>query len=549
MPTLPALMRLVRGSSSAVDLETEEGRSFLQERLALYNELCFLISGSFFLVGAALLAIQLPAPEPVSAEQQGQAVALHAVTLLVNLVAWLGLARGPRLSAGWLRVVDAGALLLVCVGFSLQFVSASAPRLSQMGPFPRVTLVLILTHALIARAVFVPSPTAWTTVVSATVALPVVAAAGFAPLPAYAVGPAPGLSVAIWAGLWALCAVVVAAITSRVIYGLREEVREARRLGQYTLEEKLGEGGMGTVYRARHSMLRRPTAIKLLPPEKAGRAALERFEREVQLTARLSHPNTVAVFDYGRTPDGVFYYAMEYLEGANLDTLVREDGPQPPARVVHVLRQVAAALAEAHGVGLIHRDVKPENVILCERGGAPDVAKVVDFGLVRDLERTTSASSTNLVQGTPLYLSPEAIKAPDRVDGRSDLYALGAVGYFLLTGEHVFTGATMVEVCSHHLYSRPQPPSIRLGRPLPAALEALVLECLEKDPQRRPGSAGALRDRLAALAEGLPWSNESARAWWDVWRARPERQRTPKEALPGRLSVSMLGRSAGEQAG
>jgi serine/threonine-protein kinase len=333
-----------------------------------------------------------------------------------------------------------------------------------------------------------------------------------------------------------------------VIYGLREEVREARRLGQYTLEEKLGEGGMGTVYRARHSMLRRPTAIKLLPPEKAGRAALERFEREVQLTARLSHPNTVAVFDYGRTPDGVFYYAMEYLEGANLDTLVREDGPQPPARVVHVLRQVAAALAEAHGVGLIHRDVKPENVILCERGGVPDVAKVVDFGLVRDLERTTSASSTNLVQGTPLYLSPEAIKAPDRVDGRSDLYALGAVGYFLLTGQHVFTGATMVEVCSHHLYSPPQPPSSRLGRPLPAPLEALVLECLEKDPKRRPASALALRDRLAALAEGLPWSEASARAWWDVWRARPERQRPPKDSLPGRLSVSMLGRSAGEPA-
>ena len=549
MPTLPALMRLVRGSSSAVNLETEEGRAFLQERLAFYNKVCFLISASFFVVGHALLASGLPSPEPVSAEQHDQAMALHAATLVVNGGAWLALRRGRGLSAGWLRVIDAGALLLVCLGFCFQFLTARGLDLAVMGPFPRVSLVLILTHALVARAVFVPSPSGWTAAVSAAIALPVVATAGFAPLPAGAVGPAPGLSVAIWALLWGLCAVVVATITSRVMYGLRQEVREARRLGQYTLEEKLGEGGMGTVYRARHSMLRRPTAIKLLPPEKAGRAALERFEREVQLTARLSHPNTVAVFDYGRTPDGVFYYAMEYLEGANLDTLVREDGPQPPARVVHVLRQVAAALAEAHGVGLIHRDVKPENVILCERGGVPDVAKVVDFGLVRDLERTTSGSSTNLVQGTPLYLSPEAIKAPDRVDGRSDLYALGAVGYFLLTGQHVFTGATLVEVCSHHLYSRPEPPSARLKRPLPAPLEALVLECLEKEPKQRPASALALRDRLAALAEGLPWSEESARAWWDVWRARPERQRTPKEALPGRLSVSMLGRSAGEQAG
>jgi serine/threonine-protein kinase len=543
MPTLPALMRLVRGSSSAVDLETEEGRAFLQERLAFYNKVCFLISASFFVVGHALLASGLPSPEPVSAEQHDQAMALHASTLVVNLAAWLALARGPRLAAAWLRSIDAGALFLVCAGFCLQFLSADASRLEQMGPFPRVSLVLILTHALVARAVFVPSPTSWTTVVSAVVALPVVATAGFAPLPAYAVGPAPGLSVAIWALLWALCAVVVAALTSHVIYGLREEVREARRLGQYTLEEKLGEGGMGTVYRARHAMLRRPTAIKLLPPEKAGREALERFEREVQLTARLSHPNTVSVFDYGRTPDGVFYYAMEYLDGTNLDTLVRVDGPQPPARVVHVLRQVAAALAEAHGVGLIHRDVKPENVILCERGGVPDVAKVVDFGLVRDLERATSVSSTNLVQGTPLYLSPEAIKTPARVDGRSDLYALGAVGYFLLTGQHVFTGATLVEVCSHHLHTRPQPPSQRLGRPLPGALEALLLECLEKDPKLRPASASALRDRLAALAEGLPWRDERARAWWDAWRSRPDRVRAPKDALSGTLSVSVLGRS------
>ena len=151
---------------------------------------------------------------------------------------------------------------------------------------------------------------------------------------------------------------------------------------------------------------------------------------------------------------------------------MREDGPQPPARVVHVLRQVAAALAEAHGIGLIHRDVKPENIILCERGLIPDVAKVVDFGLVRDLERAADSSSTNVVQGTPLYLSPEAITAPDRVDGRGDLYALGAVGYFLLTGQHVFSGATLVEVCSHHLHTQPVPPSERLGRPLPAALEA-----------------------------------------------------------------------------
>jgi serine/threonine-protein kinase len=234
---------------------------------------------------------------------------------------------------------------------------------------------------------------------------------------------------------------------------------------------------------------------------------------------------------------------MEYLDGTNLDTLVREDGPQPPARVVHVLRQVAAALAEAHGVGLIHRDVKPENIILCERGGVPDVAKVVDFGLVRDLERSADATRANVVQGTPLYLSPEAITAPERVDARSDLYALGAVGYFLLTGQHVFSGATLVEVCSHHLHTLPTPPSERLGRALPGALERLVIECLEKDPALRPTSAGELRGRLAALADAEPWSEEAARAWWERWRERHDRPGLPKAAFAGTLSVSLIGRS------
>jgi len=318
-------------------------------------------------------------------------------------------------------------------------------------------------------------------------------------------------------------------------------VEKARRLGQYTLEEKLGEGGMGTVYRARHAMLRRPTAIKLLPPDKAGRAALERFQREVQLTAALSHPNTVSVFDYGRTPDGIFYYAMEYLDGTNLEGLVRHDGPQPEGRVAHVLAQVASALVEAHGVGLIHRDIKPENVILCERGGIPDVAKVVDFGLVKDLEQGPShLSRADVVQGTPLYLSPEAVKAPSEVGARSDLYGLGAVGYFLLTGQPVFPGATLVEVCSHHLHTPPVPPAERVGRELHPGLEALILACLEKDPARRPSSAAELRRRLQSL-EGLPpWGEDEARAWWARWReGRDQRERAAPSARSSTVSIAL----------
>jgi serine/threonine-protein kinase len=276
-------------------------------------------------------------------------------------------------------------------------------------------------------------------------------------------------------------------------------------------------------------MLRRPTAIKLLPPDKAGEVALERFQREVQLTASLSHPNTISVFDYGRTPDGVFYYAMEYLDGTNLDGLVREDGPQPPGRVVHILGQVASALVEAHGVGLIHRDIKPENVILCERGGIPDVAKVLDFGLVKDLERGSEARLTqaNVVQGTPLYLSPEAINDPDAIDARSDVYSLGAVGYYLLTGTHVFSGKTLVEVCSHHLHTEPTPPSQRLGAPVPADLEELILTCLAKAPGQRPFAAAALRDALASLASASDWTDLAAREWWSRWRQG--RENRPRE--------------------
>jgi eukaryotic-like serine/threonine-protein kinase len=539
MASRPGVLRRVRGLDSASFFDSEEGRAFLQERLAFYNKVCFLISGGFFLAGAALAASGVAPPEPVSRGFQERAIALHAATLAVELLAFLLCARGPALPPRTLRAVDIGALWLVCLGFGLQAVNAlGSPRLEPTGSFPRATLVLILTNVVLARAVFVPSTAAWTAAVSGASALVVSGLVALFPSRA-----AEGASaIAIWSAMWATCAVVVAALTSRVIYGLRQEVREARRLGQYTLEAKIGEGGMGAVYRARHAMLRRPTAIKLLPPEKAGSAALERFEREVQLTARLSHPNTVAVFDYGRTPDGVFYYAMEYLDGADLHRIVREDGPQPSGRVVHVLRQVASALAEAHGIGLIHRDVKPENVILCERGGIPDVAKVLDFGLVRDLERASAHSRVDVVQGTPLYLSPEAIRAPERVDARSDLYALGAVGYYLLCGQPVFSGATLVEVCAHHLHTAPVPPSERLGRPLPEALEALLLACLAKDPARRPASATALERQLAGLAEAGSWSEDDARAWWDRWRDRPDVPHGERAPGSSTLSVSFLDR-------
>jgi eukaryotic-like serine/threonine-protein kinase len=255
--------------------------------------------------------------------------------------------------------------------------------------------------------------------------------------------------------------------------------------------------------------------VKLLPAEKAGEQSVARFEREVQLTARLSHPNTVTIYDFGRTPDGVFYYAMELLDGAPLDALVELEGPLPPERVLHVLDGVAGALMEAHEAGLVHRDVKPANIVLCRQGGAFDVPKVVDFGLVKDLSAGgVGLTGASTITGTPLYMAPEVITAPDAYDARSDLYALGAVAYFLTTGTHVFPGRTLIEVCSHHLHTKPEPPSARLGRPVPADLEALILACLEKEPGRRPQTAAALQERVRACRDFGGWTRERARRWW-----------------------------------
>jgi eukaryotic-like serine/threonine-protein kinase len=297
---------------------------------------------------------------------------------------------------------------------------------------------------------------------------------------------------------------------------LQKATLAAKQLGQYALLEKLGAGGMGTVYKARHAMLRRPTAVKLLNVDTMSDTAIARFEREVQLTSGLSHPNTVAIYDYGRTPDGIFYYAMEYLEGMNLEDLVKRFGPLPEARLVHVLRQVCGALAEAHAAGLVHRDIKPANIFLTRRGGLRDFVKVLDFGLVKALdgEERANLTSAHAVTGTPLYASPEAVSQPDQVDARTDVYAVGAVGYYLLTGTPVFTGASVVDICMKHVKTAPEPPSVRRGRPVSGDLERLLLRCLAKSPADRPCDAAGLVGELEACAIEGAWTVRDAEAWW-----------------------------------
>ena len=274
---------------------------------------------------------------------------------------------------------------------------------------------------------------------------------------------------------------------------------------------------MGTVYRARHAFLRRPTAVKLLRAERSTPQAVRRFEKEVQATSQLVHPNTITVFDYGRTPVGTFYYAMEYLRGLTLDVVVQRFGPLPERRVAHILRQVCGSLAEAHAAGLIHRDIKPQNIMLCHRGGVPDLVKVLDFGLVKESD-TPDADLTRdgAAVGTPLYMAPEAAAASGEIDARADLYSLGVVTYFLLSGVQPFFGVNAREVMRRHMEERPSAPSEKLGQPINPELEGLVLMLLAKDPGSRPPSARAVEEMLDQVIEPMigRWTDDEGDAWW-----------------------------------
>jgi serine/threonine-protein kinase len=316
---------------------------------------------------------------------------------------------------------------------------------------------------------------------------------------------------------------------SFLLNGLRTQLHQARKFGQYQLVWKLGEGGMGEVYLAEHALLKRPCALKLIKPEAgADPIALARFEREVQSAARLSHPNTIAIFDYGHTDYGTFYYVMEYLQGLSLAELVRRSGPLPAGRVIYLFRQVCAGLAEAHALGLVHRDLKPANVFVAVRGGESDVAKVLDFGLVKLTHDPGAAALTSdlTVSGTPMYMAPEQATADRSLDARADIYALGAVMYYALTGQAPFTGASAFEVMMAHARDPVVPPSqVRPG--VPEDLEQVVLRCLAKKPADRYPSVKALGEALSACAAVADWGANRADAWWAA-----EVQPVPIDATP-----------------
>jgi eukaryotic-like serine/threonine-protein kinase len=342
--------------------------------------------------------------------------------------------------------------------------------------------------------------------------------------------PAPPAAVLGRLFLTTVLATVLVPIAAGIVYGLALEVKRAREMGSYRLVERLGKGGMGEVWRAKHRMLARPAAIKLIRPEVLGakdpdtrEMLLRRFEREAQATALMRSSHTMELYDFGMTDDGTFYYVMELLDGFDLNELVERFGPLPAERAVHMLRQVCASLAEAHEAGLIHRDVKPANLYACRYGREVDFIKVLDFGLVKQgrapeegADKLTAADISP--GGTPAFMSPEQALGDGEVDGRSDIYALGCVAYWLLTGSLVFKGTTPMETIVLHVNREPEPPSRRTTRPVPADLEGIVLACLAKDPADRPQTADELAMRLGSVRVGEEWTPLRAKEWWDTNR-------------------------------
>jgi eukaryotic-like serine/threonine-protein kinase len=434
-----------------------------------------------------------------------------AVALLFAAVA-----RSPRLSLP--AVMNAGLAFEIVGSYGI----AASEFLGMMGQRPSFTwfgLSWVSVWTLLFTVV-VPTPPRRAVLAALASVSAVPAIAGLV------LGAEPGIY--FWLVFPYLLVVVMAYVGARVVYALGTEISRTRELGSYRLVERLGQGGMGEVWRAQHRMLARPAAIKLIRPSLTADArsgtAVEmrrRFEREAQVIASLRSPHTVNLFDFGVASSGAFYYVMELLEGLDAETLVRRFGPLPFERAIHVLRQVCHSLSEADAQGLVHRDIKPANVFLCHYGEEFDFVKVLDFGLVTALDDRHDGGVGDLaitrehsIQGTPAFIAPEQALGQGKLDGRADIYATGCVAYWLLTGQLVFTADTPMALLMKHVHTVPDPPSARIETRIPAALDQLVLACLAKDPADRPQSAKELSRRLAEVEGADGWTEVDAREWW-----------------------------------
>lgn len=508
----------------------EEARAYLQKRLALFSKSVFWAFTALLLF---LFVLYLAYPR-IQPRYQAIVYGVGVFALAILAFLWRALLVRKPLSVEALYWLD--VIITIGSGFCFATIATLAYDLQASS----YTCLLFVSFTIFTRALLVPSSTRRTAITSALGFIPIVAGSVIVaylgdfeiPPPAFVAGNI----------LYNGVAVALATVGAHIIYGLRSKLSEAMQLGQYTLGRKLGAGGMGAVYEAHHALLRRPTAVKLMQPN-LGADALDRFEREVQAMSQLTHPNTVAVFDYGRNPDGALYYAMEYLGGTDLENLVRFDGPQPANRVVDILVQVCGALQEAHERNLIHRDIKPPNILLTERGGVPDVAKVVDYGLVKELTRDTT-QSTQVILGTPHYIAPEIVTDPDALSPSVDLYALGAVGYFLLTGKRVFDAKTAVEILVLHRTAAPKRPSEVAVLRIPPVLEDIIMKCLAKEPAARYPSARALAEALEQVPRIGDWDREKARAWWREFHIREQKLATTSDAVTRTITIDLQHRDA-----
>ena len=515
-------------------LDSSSGLGFVRERLALLSKTLFLVSFAFYLF--LLASMVLVGGAPFGAVVRGPVALGHLCASLTMALLWLVISRA-RPSLWGLGALDV-------VSFVVAGAFLSVMTFHEEGQILQTLLALMVTVML--RAILMPSRPGRTLLLSALVFAPtvVVCIARHHPT-AFLPGFSPAyqkLQMTLNTVLWSILGTTLATIASRVLYGLRRQVAEASELGQYLLEERIGGGGMGEVWRARHRLLIRPAAIKLIRQQALGAMAsdpallVRRFEREARATAALTSPHTVQLYDFGVAEDGRLYYVMELLDGLDLDTLVNQYGPLPAERVVHLLRQVCSALADAHANGLVHRDIKPANVVVSRAGTTFDFVKVLDFGLVK-LD-TARDSDTDLVKlstddswsGTPGYMAPEVVLGA-ATDHRVDLYALGCVAYWLLTGVMVFEGENAMQVMMQHAQAEPRRPSQRVNVPIPAALEALIMECLEKDPGRRPASAELVSERLSAVPLTSEWTAERAEQWWATHQPRPRDERPVADVL------------------
>jgi serine/threonine-protein kinase len=501
----------------------------MQRRIALFALTAFGISLGLFVVSFAVYAgaLGIPAKTLLGSVQ----TRAHLAGSIVMGLTW-GALSWRAWSAPARRAFEVGALVLSTTAWAF-LLDFAQPR-----TFAAVLLAISFTA--ITRAIIVPSTAQRTLALTALAFVPVfpVAIAG-------APAGTAGATLVVDAALWAASAVAVATVASHVIYGLRRQVAAARDVGSYTLEQKLGSGGMGEVWRANHRMLIRPAAIKIVNAVALGSAPggpdvlLRRFEREARATAALRSPHTVQLYDFGVSDDGRLYYAMELLEGLDLETLVRRFGPVPAERAIHIAIQVCQSLAEAHRAGLVHRDIKPANLFVQRHGADRDFVKVLDFGLVKLGDKRGAGhdaldlTASGTITGTPAYMAPEFVLGHGE-DHRADLYALGCVLYYLLTGETVFSGDTPMQMMFDHVQATPVPPSQRTTQPVPAALEQLILALLAKDPAQRPQSATELREQLARIEVAKQWTTQRADRWWQLYLPEPSEPRPIADVLRSR---------------